>query len=94
MQKTILTLVLAMLPLPSFAHPPRIAVATLSETASGFKNLAECERTLRGSDDPKTRSETADRNGQLGSLFNRRAGATSVCQIVQGEPQIVVYPRN
>jgi hypothetical protein len=65
-------------------------VATNPERASAFSDLAQCNDALG-------RAETREAlNGKprilRGSLFNRAAGNTSHCEMVDGEPMIVVYP--
>lgn len=63
---------------------PAIFVLTNAEKASGFATLGECERALG----PAKRPSEA-----RGSLFNRNAGNISRCEIVHGEPMVVVYPK-
>jgi hypothetical protein len=69
------------------SYGPKILpiVATLSERASGFANLAECEAALL----PGTGTAEAQR----GSVFNRAHGNSSRCEMIKGEPMIVVTPR-
>ncbi len=87
---------LAILPMPAIAGPT-IFVATLGETANGFKDLAECEIALRAS--TKNGQALANQSHPVassvarGSLFNRTHGNASRCETVQGEPVIVVYPK-
>jgi hypothetical protein len=85
MHKLCLTLFLSALSVPGFAQGPALGVATNGERETAFASLAECEKTLVGSRPAGSKAQ--------GSLFNRRAGNISVCAIVHGEPQIVVYPR-
>ncbi len=89
-----MALALAVLPLPAIAKSP-VFVAILSETAGGFRSLAECEAVLRGPGkgalvgSPRQLAPGA----QAGSLFNRTHGNLSRCEMVEGEPSIVVYPK-
>ncbi len=95
MRNLALALALAVLPLPAIAKSPDVFVAILSETADGFDNLTECEAVLRGArkgalvGSPRQLAPGA----QAGSLFNRTHGNLSRCEMVQGEPSIVVYPK-
>ena len=68
---------------PGTAQRPAIFVATSAEKASGFASLAECERAIGD----------ARRAGPRGTAFNRNAGNTTRCEMVEGEPLVVVYPR-
>ena len=76
-------LALSTLPPPATASAPAVFVLTSAEKASGFQSLAECEQALG----------TAGKQGLRGSRFNRTAGNVSRCEVVDGEPLIVVYPR-
>ena len=69
---------------PVAAKEPAVFVMTSAEKASGYKTLAECEAAL---------GEADQRTGLRGSRFNRDAGNMSRCEMVEGEPLIVVYPK-
>ncbi len=88
-----LVFALASLPLPAMALPAGITVATLGEKASAFETLAECEEAL-GPLDSQGRTPLAAQDGLRGSQFNRAAGNTSRCEIVDGEPLIIVTPKS
>lgn len=85
-----LALTLAMLPTSAIAAP-RIFAATLADTDAGFKTLADCEIALRGSGEVRARANA--HSAQRGTLFNRTNGNISRCEMVHGEPTIVVYPK-
>ena len=74
---------LALAALQAPASNPPVFMAVLAETASGFESMADCEKSLG----------PAKRGARRGSLFNRKAGNISRCQMVDGEPMIVVIPR-
>jgi hypothetical protein len=93
MQNFIVGLLLSVVSVPVFAQNPAIGVATNPEKETPFKDLAECEKALIGSSGAKTDGTSAGANSMKGSLFNRRAGNISVCKMVHGEPQVVVYPK-
>lgn len=76
-------LALSTLSPPATASAPAVFVLTSAEKASGFQSLAECEQALG----------SAGEQGLRGSRFNRTAGNPSRCEIVAGEPLIVVYPK-
>ena len=69
---------------PGNAHGEAVFVATSAEKASGFASLAECERAIGGSGDARQ---------PRGTAFNRNAGNTTRCEMVAGEPVVVVYPK-
>lgn len=71
---------------PGNAQGAAIFVATSAEKASGFKSLAECEQAIGKSGD-------AGHADARGTVFNRNAGNTTRCEIVAGEPLVVVYPK-
>ena len=92
MQFLAMSLALAGQPLPATALPAGVFVAILAEKASGFKTLAECEQAIALA--PKVEQERLVRlESNRGSLFNRAAGNTTRCEIVDGEPLIVVVPK-
>lgn len=72
---------IAVLLLASFPASARdIVSATNPEALPGHRNLADCEASLGA----------ADKTGLRGTVFNRLRGNISRCEIIQGEPQIVV----
>ena len=83
----------AMSPFPANADDLAIFVATSAEKASGFETLAECEVALGASGTDQGNSLDGQGAGFRGSLFNRNAGNTSRCEVVDGEALIVVYPK-
>ena len=74
------------------AHAPRLFTATNPEEASGFKDLADCEKALTGLTEGTRKAHAAEQGMQRGSLFNRTRGNLSRCEMHDGEPLIVVYP--
>ena len=70
-----------------------ISVATLAERATPFATLAECEESLAPALTRSAKELAARLDVRRGSLFNRTAGYTSRCEIIDGEPQIVVIPK-
>lgn len=70
---------------------PVIFEATSADRATGFRTLAECEAALGPAVAIRVRATTGKRLVR-GTAFNRRAGNVSRCEIVGGEPLIVVYP--
>ena len=73
MRNVAAVLALAVLPFPAIAKSPEVFVAILSETADGFKDLAECEAVLRGSNTdnvngPAGKSGSSGPTAQVGSL--------------------------
>jgi hypothetical protein len=88
-----LALALAVLPLPAIAQPAGPVSAVLAEKASGFKNLAECEKILGRPDSRRQKTLGNKRSVLRGSLFNRAAGNISRCEMIDGEPLIVVIPK-
>ena len=91
MRKLSLALALTALAVPAYSARPAIFQATSSEKASGFRSMVECETALGGLTRQRGKSDI-ERNAVHGSLFNRQAGNLSRCEMIDGEPQIVVYP--
>ena len=83
----------AMSPFLPSADEPAIFVATNAEKASGFETLADCELALGDAGPDQGGALNSDGAGPPGSRFNRNAGNISRCEIVDGEPLIVVYPK-
>lgn len=81
MQISIAIFLVAALPITAVAHGREVVSATNPEAFPGHRNLADCERSLG----------PPDKTGLRGTLFNRTRGNTSRCEIIHGEPQIVVY---
>ena len=80
------------LPLPATANPPVFA-ATLGEKATGFRTLAECEEAIRRPIRVERGARRVKHLSARGSQFNRVAGNVTRCEMVDGEPLIVVIPR-
>lgn len=75
---------------PGVAQPGPVA-ATNPERESAYRDLADCRAQLE-----RTRRSRAAHSGaavSVGSWFNVVRGNVSRCEIVEGEPVIVVYPR-
>jgi len=91
MRNLFAALALASLSFPAIAARPVIFQATNPEKASGFRTIAECKAALGP---PAThRGKASDRTSELrGTMFNRTAGNVSRCELVAGEPYMVVYP--
>ena len=81
------------LSVPAAARPPGVFVAILAEHASGFSSLADCERTIARQPRPGHGQRIGKDKTARGSLFNRAAGNITRCEMVNGEPLIVVIPR-
>jgi len=79
--------------LATAALPAGISVATLAERATPFATLAECEESLAPALTRSPKALAARHDVRRGSLFNRTAGNISRCEIIDGEPQIVVFPK-
>ena len=87
-----LALALTALPVPALAHPARIVSATLAERDTGFRTLAECEQSLEHPSGQSQQAPAASQDRARGSLFNRTHGNHSHCEMIAGEPLIVVTP--
>jgi hypothetical protein len=83
-------LALTTIPLQAPARDAGVFVAVNAEKASGFKSLGECEAAL-GRDKQDRRADK--KSGPRGSVFNRKAGNRTRCEMVEGEPLVVVYPK-
>jgi hypothetical protein len=94
MRNLAITLALAALSVPAIAKPSKVFVATVPESAAGFKTLAECQAALRGPAKPDRPTFAKGRNRQAGTLFNRSHGNFSRCEMIEGEPMIAVYARS
>ncbi len=81
MRNSIAIFLLASLPFTAVANGREIVSATNPQASPGHRDLADCERSLG----------SPDKLGLRGTLFNRTRGNTSRCEIIHGEPQIVVY---
>lgn len=92
MRSLVVVLALAFLPAPAVAHPPVFA-AVLAEKATGFTSLAECERAIARKPTLTPQQRRARLRSTRGALFNRLAGNTTRCELVNGEPLTVVVPR-
>ena len=82
---------LVSLAVPATAAGPVIFQATNADRVTGFRTMADCEVAL-GRPVPTHARASADRSALRGTAFNRRAGNLSRCEMVNGEPLIVVYP--
>lgn len=82
---------LVSVPLPALATRPVIFQATNADKASGFGSMAECEIAL-GRPARYRATIGVQKSALRGSAFNRQAGNVSRCELIAGEPQIVVYP--
>lgn len=91
MRNLFVAFALSSLTLPAVAAPPSIFQATSAEKASGFRSMAECEAALGLPARHRTKAGAAG-NMVRGSVFNRAAGNISRCEMVAGEPVMVVYP--
>ena len=92
MRQLAIVIALAAFPVSALARPAGIVSATLPERATPFATLAECERSL-GSSAQSRQATAADRDGARGSLFNRGQGNRSYCEMVDGEPLVIVVPK-
>ena len=88
-----LALALAALPVPAMTQPAAMSVATLPERDSAFATLAECEQSLVPANESAGAALAPGQGTPRGSLFNRTAGNTSRCEMVDGEPLIIVTPK-
>ena len=84
---------LAMLSNGALAQKPNVVVATNPEMASGFRSLAECELSLGPPGQLQGAPLAGAPNTLRGTAFNRAAGNTSRCEVIQGEHMVVVYPK-
>lgn len=91
MSKLFVAFALSSLSSPALAHRPVIFEATNADKASGFRSMAECETAL-GRPAARRGKAVVARSTSRGSAFNRQAGNVSRCEMIAGEPQIVVYP--
>lgn len=66
---------------------PAPLVAINAEKATGFRDLAECRKAIGA----ESRQETSSRF--VGTLVNRAYGNRTRCEMVGGEPLVVVYLR-
>ena len=82
---------LATLPISALAQPAGIVSATLAERATPFRTLAECEQSL-GRPGQAQQTPAAGQDGPRGSWFNRTHGNLSRCEMIHGEPLIIVVP--
>ena len=92
MRNLALAATMMMLPVSVSANAPSIFVATNAEKASGFRDLADCQKSLEGPDQASRKAVADKQDGRRGSLFNRTQENTSRCEMVHGEALIVVYP--
>jgi len=84
---------LAALPLPALAHPAGVFEATLPETEAGLRTLADCETAIAPLVELRAKPRGAKHSAVRGSRFNRAAGNTTRCEMIDGEPLIVVIPK-
>jgi len=88
-----MALALTMLPVPAIAATPDIFEAILSEKASGFRDMAECQKALGDEALERGDANAGKQEAPRGSHFNRTRGNISRCEMFEGEPLIVVYPK-
>ena len=86
-----IALVSIAVPAAAAAPPTVIFQATSADRATGFRSMAECEAALGRSIATRAR-EAAGRQELRGTAFNRRAGNITRCEMIEGEPVVVVYP--
>jgi hypothetical protein len=77
----------------ALGRPAAIVSATLPERATAFATLAECERSLDPGGSARQATAAAEQDGARGSRFNRAQGNRSHCEVIDGEPLVVVTPR-
>ena len=90
MPTIVLALLLGAAPPAGPAPRPGVVIATNAERDTAYQDLAECEVALE-----RTRRGRAGADGaaRAGTLFNAARGNISRCEVVHGEPTVVVYPR-
>ena len=93
MAQLAMAVALAAFSVPALAQPARVVSATLAERATAFTSLAECEQSLEPAAGQAQLNPGAMRDGSRGSLFNRAQGNSSRCELIDGEPQVVVIPK-
>ena len=91
MRKVLVAFALISLPFPVLAARPVIFQATSADKAPGFRSMGECEAALGPPARHRGKADV-DRGAVRGTLFNRTAGNLSRCEMIAGEPVIVVYP--
>jgi len=90
----ILFVAFALMALPVLAAPvPVIFEATSADKASGFRSMAECEAALGLPAEHRGKADVG-KNASRGSSFNRAAGNISRCEIIEGQPVLIVYPND
>ena len=75
------------------AQGPSVVVATNAERASGFKDLADCQRNVAATRQRDAKVRSGKHDGGKGSVFNRTHGNLTRCEVIEGEALVVVYPR-
>ncbi len=75
------------------AQGPTVFVATAAERTSGFKDLADCQRTIAATPQRDAKVQSGKHDGGHGSVFNRTQGNITRCEMIEGEALVVVYPR-
>lgn len=91
MRNLLVAFALLSLPVSALAARPVIFEATSADKASGFRSMAECDAALGLPVRQRGKADVAN-GGVRGSMFNRAKGNISRCELVDGEPMIVVYP--
>ncbi len=78
-----LTFLMLVAPLVPAAAAPAPVSAVLGERNSEFTTLAQCNDAIgyRSDDAPS------------GSVYNRRQGNVTRCEMIDGVPHVIVYPR-
>ncbi len=78
-----LTLLMLVAPAVPAAAAPAPVSAVLGERNSEFATLAQCNDAIGYRSD----------NAPSGSVYNRRQGNVTRCEMVDGVPYVIVYPR-
>lgn len=91
MRKLTVAILLAALCSPAAAPARERVSATNPESAAGYRDLADCERSLGAAGKVHGSAAAQRGTGPRGTLFNRTRGNISRCEMVHGEPQVVVY---
>lgn len=91
MRKFTVAILLAALTAPAAASAQEPVSATNPESAAGYRDLADCERSLEAAGKTQGSAGAQREKSPRGTLFNRTRGNISRCEMVHGEPLVVVY---